>query len=79
LASIFAQLEESKAHEYLAVFKLLYGSGFPEAVKCLENNWEAFLASCQFPKALHKYIRSTNALEGLFPTELWHTDSMEVF
>jgi transposase-like protein len=79
LAGIFAQVEEGKAREHLAAFKLRYLSDFPEAVKCLENDWEACLAYYQFPKAMHKYIRSTNALEGLFSTVRRRTDSMGVF
>jgi putative transposase len=79
LAGMFAQVEESKAREHLAAFKLKYEKDFPEAVKCLQEDWEACLTFYQFPRAMQKHIRSTNALEGLFSTIRRRTDSMGVF
>jgi len=73
---MFAQVEERKAREHLGAFKLRYEKDFPEAVKCLEEDWEACLTYYQFPRAMQKHIRSTNALEGLFSTIRRRTDSM---
>jgi len=79
LAGMFAQVEERKAREHLAAFKLRYEKDFPEAVKCLEEDWESCLTYYQFPRAMQKHIRSTNALEGLFSTIRRRTDSMGLF
>lgn len=56
LAGMFAQVEERKAREHFAAFKLKYEKDYPEAVKCLEEDWEACLTYYQFPKAMQKSI-----------------------
>ncbi len=56
-----------------------YGDDYPSAVECLEDDFEACVSYMKFPKAHHKYIRTTNALERCFLEQKRRTDTIPRF
>jgi transposase-like protein len=49
----------------LAAFKAKYGKLYPEAVSSLAEEEEKTLTFYAFPEPMHRYIRTTNAIECL--------------
>jgi len=43
-----------------------YSQRYPEAVRSLSEEEDQTLTFYDFPQAMHRYIRTTNAIESLF-------------
>jgi putative transposase len=79
LLGIWAQPTKEGALTQLAAFKAKYGQLYPEAVRSLAEEEEYTLTFYQFPPTMHRYIRTTNAIESLFSNIRQRTDQIDVF
>jgi putative transposase len=65
LKGIWTQEKKEDAFLNLAAFKAKYQKRYPEAVRSLIEDEEHLLTFYAFPQVMHRYIRSTNAIESL--------------
>ncbi len=79
LAGIFKQEKKEDALLNLAAFKAKYRQRYPEAIRSLLEDEEHLLTFYAFPSVMHRYIRSTNAIESLFSNVRQRTDQIDVF
>ncbi len=79
LAGIFKQEKKEDALLNLAAFKAKYQKRYPEAVRSLLEDEEHLLTFYAFPPVMHRYIRSTNAIESLFSNVRQRTDQIDAF
>jgi putative transposase len=79
LAGIFKQEQKEAALLNLAAFKAKYRLRYPEAVRSLCEDEEHLLTFYAFPQVMHRYIRSTNAIESLFSNVRRRTDPIDTF
>src|SRR6266436_4979781 len=79
LLGIWAQPTKQGAMTQLAAFKAKYGQLYPEAVRSLTDEEEKTLTFYEFPPTMHRYIRTTNAIESLFSNVRQRTDQIDVF
>jgi putative transposase len=79
LAGIWAQPSKEEALTHLAAFKAKYAQVYPEAVRSLAEEEEHTLTCYQFPESMHRYIRTTNAIESLFSNVRQRTEQIDVF
>jgi putative transposase len=79
LAGIFKQENKEEALLNLAAFKAKYQKRYPEAVRSLCEDEEHLLTFYAFPPVMHRYIRSTNAIESLFSNVRQRTDQIDAF
>ena len=79
LAGIFKQEKKEDALLNLAAFKAKYQKRYPEAIRSLMEDEEHLLTFYAFPPAMHRYIRSTNAIESLFSNVRQRTDQIDAF
>jgi putative transposase len=79
LSAIFKQEKREEALLNLAAFKAKYQKRYPEAVRSLCEDEEHFLTFYAFPPVMHRYIRSTNAIESLFSNVRQRTDQIDAF
>jgi putative transposase len=79
LAGIFKQEKKEDALLNLAAFKAKYRLRYPEAVRSLCEDEEHLLTFYAFPPVMHRYIRSTNAIESLFSNVRQRTDQIDAF
>ncbi len=79
LVGIWAQPSKEGALLQLAAFKAKYGRPHPEAVGSLAEEEEKTLTFYDFPQTMHRYIRTTNAIESLFSNVRQRTDQIDVF
>jgi putative transposase len=79
LSGIFKQEKREEALLNLAAFKAKYQKRYPEAVRSLCEDEEHLLTFYAFPQVMHRYIRSTNAIESLFSNVRQRTDQIDVF
>ncbi len=79
LLGIWAQPSKEGALTQLAAFKAKYGQLYPEAVRSLAEEEEKTLTFYDFPETLHRYIRTTNAIESLFSNVRQRTEQIDVF
>jgi putative transposase len=79
LTGIWKQEKREDALLNLAAFKAKYRQRYPEAVRSLIEDEEHLLTFYAFPPVMHRYIRSTNAIESLFSTVRQRTDQIDVF
>ncbi len=61
----------------LAAFKGKYRERYPEAVRSLCEDEEHLLTFYAFPQAMHRHIRSTNAIESFFRNVRRRTDQID--
>jgi len=66
LLGIWTQPTKQGALIQLAAFKGKYGTRYPEAVRSLSEEENHTLTFYDFPQAMHRSIRSTNAIESLW-------------
>ncbi len=66
LAGIWKQEKKEDALLNLAAFQAKYHKRYPEAIRSLCEDEEHLLTFYAFPPVMHRYIRSTNAIESLF-------------
>jgi putative transposase len=79
LVGIWAQPNKEGAMTQLAAFKARYGQIYPEAVRSLAEEEDKTLTFYEFPQTMHRYIRTTNAIESLFSNIRQRTDQIDVF
>jgi len=79
LTGIWKQEKKEDALLNLAAFKAKYRQRYPEAVRSLIEDEEHLLTFYAFPPVMHRYIRSTNAIESLFSNVRQRTDQIDVF
>lgn len=64
--TIFYQKNREKADQHAIAFREKYRATYPEAIACMERDWEACLTFYRFPEHHWSRIRTTNAIERLF-------------
>jgi putative transposase len=79
LAGIFKQEKQEDALLNLAAFKAKYQKRYPEAIRSLCEDEEHLLTFYAFPKVMHRYIRTTNAIESFFSNVRQRTDQIDAF
>jgi transposase-like protein len=79
LTGIWKQEKKEDALLNLAAFKARYQKRYPEAVRSLCEDEEHLLTFYAFPAVMHRYIRSTNAIESLFSNVRQRTDQIDAF
>jgi len=79
LAAIWKQENQESALLNLSAFKAKYQKRYPEAVRSLCEDEEHLLTFYAFPLVMHRYIRSTNAIESLFSNVRQRTDQIDAF
>jgi putative transposase len=79
LTGIWKQETKEQALLNLAAFKAKYQKRYPEAVRSLCDDEEHLLTFYAFPQVMHRYIRSTNAIESLFSNVRQRTDQIDAF
>jgi transposase-like protein len=65
LMGIWEQPTKEEAMTQLAVFKAKYSKRYPEAVRSLAEDEEHTLTFFAFPQTMHRYLKTTNAIESL--------------
>ena len=79
LLGIWKQKQKEDALVNLAAFKAKYGKRYPEAIRSLSEDEEHLLTFYDFPPVMHRYIRSTNAIESFFSNVRQRTDQIDAF
>src|SRR2546428_5671538 len=79
LAGIWKSQTLEEARTQLAAFKGKYRLRYPEAVRSLCEDEDHLLTFYAFPQVMHRYIRSTNAIESLFSNVRQRTDQIDAF
>ena len=79
LAGIWKQEKKEEALLNLAAFKAKYQKRYPEAIRSLCEDEEHLLTFYAFPLLMHRYIRSTNAIESFFSNVRQRTDQIDAF
>lgn len=79
LAGIWKQPTKEQALTELVAFKGKYQKRYPEAVRSLCEDEEHLLTFYAFPPVMHRYIRSTNAIESLFSNVRRRTNQIDAF
>jgi len=79
LAGIFKQEKKEDALLNLAAFKAKYQKRYPEAIRSLYEDEEHLLTFYTFPQVMHRYIRTTNAIESFFSNVRQRTDQIDAF
>lgn len=79
LAGIWKQEKKEDALLNLAAFKAKYRQRYPEAIRSLTEDEEHVLTFYAFPPVMHRYIRSTNAIESFFSNVRQRTDQIDAF
>ena len=79
LTGIWKQEKKEDALLNLAAFKAKYQKRYPEAIRSLTEDEEHLLTFYAFPPVMHRYIRSTNAIESLFSNVRGRTDQIDAF
>jgi putative transposase len=77
LAGIWNQESKEKALLNLAAFQAKYQKRYPEAIRSLMEDEEHLLTFYAFPPVMHRYIRSTNAIESFFSNVRQRTDQID--
>jgi len=79
LKGIWQQEKKEEALVNLAAFQAKYQKRYPEAIRSLTEDEEHLLTFYAFPQVMHRYIRSTNAIESLFSNVRQRTDQIDAF
>ncbi len=79
LNGIWKQEKKEDALLNLAAFKAKYQKRYPEAIRSLMEDEEHLLTFYAFPPVMHRYIRSTNAIESFFSNVRQRTDQIDAF
>jgi len=79
LGGIFKQEKKEDALLNLAAFKAKYQKRYPEAIRSLIEDEEHLLTFYAFPSVMHRYIRTTNAIESFFSHVRQRTDQIDAF
>jgi putative transposase len=79
LKGIWQQEKKEAAVLNLAAFQAKYRLRYPEAVRSLCEDEAHLLTYYAFPPVMHRYIRSTNAIESFFSNVRQRTDQIDAF
>lgn len=79
LTGIWKAATKEEALVELAAFKGKYQKRYPEAVRSLIEDEEHLLTFYAFPPVMHRYIRTTNAIESFFSNVRQRTDQIDSF
>src|SRR6266699_1299296 len=79
LTGIWKSETKEEALLQLAAFKGKYRMRYPEAVRSLMEDEEHLLTFYAFPPIMHRYIRTTNAIESFFSNVRGRTDQIDAF
>jgi transposase-like protein len=79
LQGIWKQEKKEDAVLNLAAFKAKYQKRYPEAIRSLSEDEDHLLTFYDFPPVMHRYIRSTNAIESFFSNVRQRTDQIDAF
>ena len=79
MAEIFKQEKKEDALLNLAAFKAKYHKRYPEAIRSLCEDEEHLPTFYAFPPVMHRYIRTTNAIESFFSNVRQRTDQIDAF
>jgi len=79
LGAIWKQEKKEDALLNLAAFKAKYQKRYPEAIRSLSEDEEHLLTFYALPPVMHRYIRSTNAIESFFSNVRQRTDQIDAF
>lgn len=79
LAAIFKQEKKEDALLHLTAFKAKYQKRYPEAIRSLCEDEAHLLTLYAFPQVMHRYIRTTNAIESFFSNVRQRTDQIDTF
>ncbi len=79
LTGIWKSPTKEEALIELAAFKGKYQKRYPEAVRSLMEDEEHLLTFYAFPPVMHRYIRTTNAIESFFSNVRQRTDQIDAF
>jgi putative transposase len=79
LQGIWKQEKKEDALLNLAAFKAKYQKRYPEAIRSLSEDEDHLLTFYDFPPVMHRYIRSTNAIESFFSNVRQRTDQIDAF
>jgi transposase-like protein len=79
LQGIWKQEKKEDALLNLAAFKAKYQKRYPEAIRSLSEDEDHLLTFYEFPPVMHRYIRSTNAIESFFSNVRQRTDQIDAF
>jgi putative transposase len=79
LGGIWKQEKKEDALVHLAAFQAKYRQRYPEAIRSLKEDEGHLLTFYAFPPVMHRYIRSTNAIESFFNNVRQRTDQIDAF
>jgi putative transposase len=79
LTGIWKSPTKQEALLELTAFKAKYQKRYPEAVRSLMEDEEHLLTFYAFPQVMHRYIRTTNAIESFFSNVRGRTDQIDSF
>jgi transposase-like protein len=79
LLGIWKQEKKEDALTNLEAFKAKYRQRYPEAIRSLCEDEAHLLTFYAFPPVMHRYIRSTNAIESFFSNVRQRTDQIDAF
>ncbi len=79
LSGIWKAATKEEALTQLEAFKGKYRQRYPEAVRSLMEDEEHLLSFYAFPTVMHRYIRTTNAIESFFRNVRQRTDQIDAF
>jgi putative transposase len=79
LSGIWKQATKQEALLNLEAFKAKYQKRYPEAVHSLIEDEEHVLTFYDFPQVMHRYIRTTNAIERFLSNVRQRTDQIDAF
>jgi transposase-like protein len=79
LTGIWKQETKAEALVNRAAFQAKYQKRYPEAVHSLMEDESHLLTFYDFPKVMHRYIRTTNAIESFFSNVRQRTDQIDTF
>ena len=79
VSGIWKSVTKEEALTQLEAFKGKYRQRYPEAVRSLMEDEEHLLSFYAFPPVMHRYIRTTNAIESLFSNVRQRTDQIDAF
>jgi putative transposase len=79
LSAIWKQATKEEAQLNISAFQAKYQKRYPEAIRTLMEDEEHLLTFYAFPSVMHRYIRTTNAIESFFSNVRQRTDSIDAF
>lgn len=79
VAAIWQQPDKENARLVLEAFKVRYAKTYSEAVASLAEAAAETLTFYDFPQVMHRYIRTTNAIESTFSQVRARTDGVDAF